>query len=96
MDGFPIQPYDILMVVVLVTAAIFGAWKGMAWQLASLGSVVLSCMVAVGQNVNTLSSVRSTRVGTSPPPPVQLNAVVMGSYRIGSEKWTMTGWKRKI
>ena len=47
MGDFPVQPYDILMLLVLVSAAIFGAWKGMAWQLASLGSVVLSCMVSI-------------------------------------------------
>lgn len=41
------QPYDILMIVVLVAATIFGAWKGMAWQLASLASLVLSYFVAL-------------------------------------------------
>ena len=41
------QPYDILMLLVLVGAAAFGAWKGMAWQLASIASVVLSAIVAL-------------------------------------------------
>ena len=41
------QPYDIFMLLVLVGAAAFGAWKGMAWQLASIGSVVLSTIVAL-------------------------------------------------
>lgn len=41
------SPYDILMIIVLVTATIFGAWKGMAWQLASLASLVLSYFAAL-------------------------------------------------
>lgn len=39
--------YDILMVIVIVGATIFGAMKGMAWQIASLGSLVLSYFVAL-------------------------------------------------
>jgi membrane protein required for colicin V production len=39
--------YDILMLVVLAGATIFGAWKGMAWQLASLASLVLSYFVCL-------------------------------------------------
>jgi membrane protein required for colicin V production len=39
--------YDILMLVVLGGATIFGAWKGMAWQLASLASLVLSYIVCL-------------------------------------------------
>jgi len=39
--------YDILMLVLLLGTTIFGAWKGMAWQLASLASLVLSAAVAV-------------------------------------------------
>lgn len=42
-----IQPYDIAILVVLLGAVLFGAWKGMAWQLASLASLVLSGFVAV-------------------------------------------------
>ncbi|MHB8900185.1 MAG: CvpA family protein, partial [Thermoguttaceae bacterium] len=41
------QPYDILMLIVLVGAAAFGAWKGVAWQIASLASVLLSGIVAM-------------------------------------------------
>ncbi|NLS96908.1 MAG: CvpA family protein [Planctomycetaceae bacterium] len=41
------QPYDIFMLIVLVGAAVFGAWKGMAWQLASIASVVVSAVVAL-------------------------------------------------
>ena len=42
-----IQPYDFLMLAVLVGTAIFGAWKGMAWQAASLGAMFVSAGVAV-------------------------------------------------
>ncbi len=46
MAQLPIQPYDFFMLVVLVGTTVFGAWKGMAWQLASLASVVVSAIVA--------------------------------------------------
>lgn len=42
-----IEPYDILMLVVLVGMALFGVWKGMAWQVAALASVILSGLVAI-------------------------------------------------
>jgi membrane protein required for colicin V production len=41
------QPYDVFMIVVLIGATLFGAMKGMAWQMASLGSIVLSYFVAL-------------------------------------------------
>jgi membrane protein required for colicin V production len=47
MEGFPIQGYDLLMLVILVMAGVFGAWKGLAWQVASIASLVISCIVAV-------------------------------------------------
>ncbi len=39
--------YDILMLSVLGLATLFGVWKGMTWQLASLGSLVLSYFLAL-------------------------------------------------
>ncbi len=42
-----IQPYDVAMLAVLVIMLAVGVWKGMAWQLAALGSVVISAGVAV-------------------------------------------------
>ncbi len=36
------QTYDLLMLGVLVAATVFGFWKGMAWQIASLASLVVS------------------------------------------------------
>jgi len=39
--------YDICMLVVLVGTTVFGAWKGMAWQVASSASLVASYAVAL-------------------------------------------------
>lgn len=41
------QPYDILMLIVLAFAIIWGAWKGLAWQIASIASIGLSYFVAL-------------------------------------------------
>ena len=45
--GFRMEPYDIVMLVVLVGTSMFGAWKGMAWQVASSASLVLSYGIAL-------------------------------------------------
>jgi membrane protein required for colicin V production len=41
-----LETYDIVMIVVLGGAMLFGAVKGFAWQLASIGSIALSYFVA--------------------------------------------------
>lgn len=41
------QTYDALMLLVLVAATVFGFWKGMAWQIASLASLVVSYFAAL-------------------------------------------------
>ena len=41
------QVYDIIMIVVLLGATLFGAYKGLAWQIASLGAIFASYFVAV-------------------------------------------------
>jgi membrane protein required for colicin V production len=41
------QIYDIVMIAVLVLAVVFGAWKGLAWQVASLASLVVSYFLAL-------------------------------------------------
>lgn len=41
------QPYDLVMLTVLILATVFGAWKGATWQVASLGSLVVSFFVAM-------------------------------------------------
>lgn len=40
------ETYDILMLIVLVAAVVFGALKGFAWQLASFASITVSYIVA--------------------------------------------------
>jgi membrane protein required for colicin V production len=42
-----VQTYDFLMLAVLLLCTLFGAWKGMAWQLAALASVAVSAAVAI-------------------------------------------------
>ena len=41
------QTYDVVMILVLVGATIFGFWKGMAWQVASLASLVVSYIASL-------------------------------------------------
>lgn len=41
------QTYDILMIAVLAAATIFGFWKGLAWQVASIASLVASYFIAL-------------------------------------------------
>ncbi len=41
------QTYDLLMLLVLAGATMFGLWKGMAWQIASIASFVVSYFVAL-------------------------------------------------
>src|SRR5881396_138661 len=41
------QSYDFLMLAVVIGCMVFGAWKGMAWQVASLASIAASYFVAV-------------------------------------------------
>lgn len=58
------QTYDVLMLVVLVAATIFGMWKGMAWQIASLASLVLSYFIAL----KFADQLAPTFQGIAPPP----------------------------
>lgn len=44
---FALHFYDFLMLAVIVLSTVFGAWKGMAWQLAAVASLLLSAAVAV-------------------------------------------------
>jgi membrane protein required for colicin V production len=46
MTGLPIQTYDIFMLALLALTTLFGFWKGMAWQVASIASLVASYFVA--------------------------------------------------
>ncbi|QDU98451.1 CvpA family protein [Lignipirellula cremea] len=40
------QIYDMIMLAVLLAAVLFGFWKGLAWQIASLSAVFLSYFVS--------------------------------------------------
>ncbi|MEM7455087.1 MAG: CvpA family protein [Planctomycetota bacterium] len=41
------SPYDILMLIIFIGAVMFGFWKGLAWQIASLSAIVVSYFVAI-------------------------------------------------
>jgi membrane protein required for colicin V production len=41
------QTYDMIMLLVLVGTTLFGFWKGMAWQIASLASLVVSYIASL-------------------------------------------------
>lgn len=43
----PMEIYDIVMLVVLVGAGLFGLIKGLAWQIASIASIAVSYFVAL-------------------------------------------------
>jgi len=43
----PMQTYDLVMLAVLAAATLFGFWKGLAWQIASLASLVASYFLAL-------------------------------------------------
>lgn len=45
------QSYDVLMLLVLVAAGLWGYWKGFVWQLASLASIFFSYFLAFGLRV---------------------------------------------
>ncbi len=47
MGNLPLEAYDLGMLAVLLVTVGFGAWKGMAWQIASLASLALSAAVAI-------------------------------------------------
>lgn len=41
------QTYDYVMIGILIATTLYGMWKGMAWQIASLASVVVSYIAAL-------------------------------------------------
>jgi membrane protein required for colicin V production len=46
-NAIAIQWYDILMLAVLLAATAHGAWKGMAWQVASLAALLIGFAAAM-------------------------------------------------
>jgi membrane protein required for colicin V production len=60
------QGYDLFMIIILAAAVIWGAWKGLAWQVASLASVVLSYIAALSFR-QPLAAFLSQQVELVPP-----------------------------
>lgn len=56
------QAYDLIMLIVLGMSAIFGAIKGLAWQVASLASIIVSYIVACRYRVQVAGM-----IDTQPP-----------------------------
>ena len=54
--------YDIIMIVVIVAATAWGVYKGLIWQIASLGSIVASYFVAY-----QFRGVVAANINASPP-----------------------------
>lgn len=61
-----LQGYDLFMLIVLGAAIAWGAWKGFAWQIASLASVVLSYFVALNFR-QPVAAIVSRSVEVKPP-----------------------------
>ena len=41
------QTYDYIMIAILVVTTVLGAWRGMAWQVATLASLIVSFFIAI-------------------------------------------------
>ena len=70
------QGYDLFMIIILAAAVIWGAWKGLAWQLASLASIVLSYIVALYFR-QPLAGLLSQQVELTPPLDVGLSMLIL-------------------
>lgn len=66
------QAYDLFMLIVLVAAVVWGAWKGLAWQIASLASIVLSYFVAL-----SFRQPLSQLINASPPWNIFLSMLIL-------------------
>ena len=66
------QAYDVFMIVVLAAAVVWGFWKGLAWQLASLASMVLSYFVALN-----FRSPLAAMIKASPPWNIFLSMLIL-------------------
>ena len=73
------QAYDIFMVVVLAAATIWGLWKGLAWQVASLGSIFLSYFVA-SQFCHQVAAYINTRTTSGKGTPPASFLFLSGTY----------------
>lgn len=64
--------YDIIMIVVLIAATLWGIRKGLAWQLASLGSIFLSYVVAL-----QFRGVLAAQINAEPPWNIFLSMLIL-------------------
>jgi uncharacterized membrane protein required for colicin V production len=95
--------FDILVVMTILLGAVFGAWKGLAWQVASILSLVAGFAVAI-----PLSGPVAPLFGASAPlnrfvAVAVLYAVVsLGIYlvalfyRTAIQKWKLDQWDRHL
>lgn len=60
------QGYDLFMIIILAAAILWGAWKGLAWQVASLASIILSYIAAISFR-QPLANYLSQQVELVPP-----------------------------
>ena len=66
------QAYDILMLIVLALAIVWGAWKGLAWQIASIASIGAELFrrpalpAAAGEHHQRLAAVEHFSVDADP------------------------------
>ena len=56
------EAYDIIMLIVLIVATFFGFRKGLAWQIASLGAIFFSYVIAV-----RFRDVVADKINATPP-----------------------------
>ena len=71
-----LQGYDLLMLIVLAAAVGWGAWKGFAWQMASLASVVLSYFVALNFR-QPVAAILARSVEIKPPLDIFLAMLIL-------------------
>ena len=84
------QWYDVVMICVLVGATVFGAIKGIAWQIASLASIVLSYFVSFAFS-DPLAE--SGLFGVNPPGTVTWHAGDLpGNVAFGLGRFSRRSW----
>ncbi len=66
------QGYDLFMLIVIAAAVVWGAWKGLAWQLASLASIAASYVVALNFRLPL-----SKLINASPPWNIFLSMLIL-------------------
>lgn len=84
------QSYDILMLLVLIAAALWGYWKGFVWQLASLLSIFSSYFLAFALRVQVARLIDAD-------PPWNMFAAMLIVYCLSSLViWVGTGFASSV